>query len=80
MFAGTILDESSGNGDIVLFDFLWHIINTIYFNLVSYCILRNYILLNSVNSLLNRLNTHFFHTYAVKQDAYSEPAQKVVHG
>ena len=79
MFAGTILDQSSGNGDIVLFDFLWRIINTIYFNVVSYCILRNYILLNSVSSMLNRLNTHI-RTYAVKQDQYSEPAQKVVHG
>ena len=80
MFAGTILDQSSGNGDIVLFDFLWRIVNTIYFNVVSYCILRNYILLNSVSSMLNRLNTHIFRTYAVKQDQYSEPAQKVVHG
>ena len=32
MFARTILDQSSGNDDIIFFDFLWHIINTIYFN------------------------------------------------
>ena len=49
MFVGTILDLSSGNDDVVFFDFLWHIINTIYFNVVGCCNLRNYILLTFVN-------------------------------
>ena len=35
MFPGTILDLSSSNDDIVYFDFLWGIINTIYFNVVT---------------------------------------------
>ena len=66
MFSGKILDQSSRNDDIVFFDFLYHIINTIYFNVVSCCISRNYIILTSVNSTLNWLNTYFFRTYAVK--------------
>ena len=74
MFAVTILDQSSGNYDIAFFGFLWHIINTIYLNVVSSCILRNYILLTSVKSTLNSLNTHFFRTYAVKKYPYSEPS------
>ena len=40
MFAGAILDLSSGNYDIAFFAFLWHIINTL-FNVISNCNLRN---------------------------------------
>ena len=76
MFTWIILDQSSGNDDIVFFGFLWHVINTIYFNVVGYCILRNYIQLTSINSTLNWLNTHFIRTYAVKKDVYLEPSQK----
>ena len=32
MFPGKIFEQSSGNDDIVFFDFFWHIVNTIYFN------------------------------------------------
>ena len=34
MFAGTILDLISDNDEVVFFDFLLHIINTIHFNVV----------------------------------------------
>ena len=70
MFPGKIFEQSSGNDDIVFFDFFWHIINTIYFNVTSWCILRNNILLTSFNTTLDWLNIHFFRMYAVKKDEY----------
>ena len=60
--------------------FLWHSTNTVYFDVVSCCILRNYILLTSINSTLNWFNTHFFRTYTVKKDTHSQPSQKIVNG
>ena len=35
MFPGKIFEQSSGNDDTVFFDFFWHIINTIYFNVTK---------------------------------------------
>ena len=85
MLVGIILHLSSGNDDIVFFDFLWYIMNNLfYFNVVSCCNLRNCILRTSVNipvyhfQYAKSIEHPLFLHVCIKKDAYFRTLPKIV--